>query len=157
MKTISKIIIALHVIFICAMSALAQENSKDTSGFPVLTGPYLGQRPPGMTPEIFALGIVSKIEYFEHSSVYFTPDMNEVCWLADSGSTAKNRKLFFMKLENGKWNPPKSADFCEHYSNSNLSFSPDGRYLFFWRVTDGSDIYWVSAKIIEELKLKEFK
>lgn len=31
------------------MPVLAQENTKDISDFPVLTGPYLGQKPPGKT------------------------------------------------------------------------------------------------------------
>jgi hypothetical protein len=32
--------------------------------------------------------------------------------------------------------------------------SPDGKYLFF---SAGGDIYWVSAKIIEDLRPKELK
>jgi len=35
---------------------------------------------------------------------------------------------------------------------TNASFSPDDRYLFF---TSGDDIYWGSAKIIEDMKPKE--
>ena len=41
------------------MPAMAKENTKDKSDFPVLTGFYLGQNPPGLTPEIFAPGIIS--------------------------------------------------------------------------------------------------
>jgi len=39
------------------------------------------------------------------------------------------------------------------------SISPDGKYLFFTRNkgSEISDFYWVSAKIIEELKPKELK
>jgi ankyrin repeat protein len=37
------------------------------------------------------------------------------------------------------------------------SVSPDGKYLFFLRVSDGSDFYWVSSKIIENLKPEEMK
>lgn len=33
--------------------------------FPVLKGPYLGQKPPGMTPDIFAPGFVSTEKYGE--------------------------------------------------------------------------------------------
>ncbi len=51
-----KIIISL---FISTMPAMAKENTKDKSDFPVLTGFYLGQNPPGLTPEIFAPGIIS--------------------------------------------------------------------------------------------------
>ena len=42
------------------------------SDFPVLTGPYLGQRPPGRMPEIFAPGLIST-ERVELNSV-FSPD-----------------------------------------------------------------------------------
>ena len=35
---------------------------------------------------------------------------------------------------------------------ANATFSPDGKYIFFSR---GEDIYWVSTKIIEELRPKE--
>ena len=35
--------------------------------------------------------------------------------------------------------------------------TPDGRYLFFLRVADGSDFFWVDAKIIEDLKAKKLK
>jgi ankyrin repeat protein len=35
------------------------------------------------------------------------------------------------------------------------SVTPDGKYLFFLRVSDGSDFCWVSADIIENLKPKE--
>ena len=47
----------------------AQEND-----FPVLQGPYLGQNPPGVYPELFAPGIVSVEENFEHSAAVFSPD-----------------------------------------------------------------------------------
>jgi hypothetical protein len=37
------------------------------------------------------------------------------------------------------------------------SITPDGKYLLFLRVSDGSDIYWADARIVEELKLKTLK
>lgn len=54
----------------------AQENTKDKSDFPVLTGPYLGQKPPGMKPEVFAPGIVSVKKYREYVCI-FTSDGRE--------------------------------------------------------------------------------
>ena len=41
--------------------------------FPKLAGPYLGQKPPGMTPVIFAPGIIAT-EFHEHSFPSFSPD-----------------------------------------------------------------------------------
>ncbi|MBE0664402.1 MAG: hypothetical protein IH584_01170 [Candidatus Aminicenantes bacterium] len=45
---------------ICCLLILAALNvSAQQKEFPKLTGPYLGQKPPGTTPELFAPGIVS--------------------------------------------------------------------------------------------------
>lgn len=45
-------------------------------GFPVLIGLYLGQKPPGMTLEIFAPGIVSLKDAKELGGCTFSPDGN---------------------------------------------------------------------------------
>ena len=41
-----------------------------------LTGPYLGQKPPGMAPELFAPGIIS-LGYHEHR-LAISPDGTEI-------------------------------------------------------------------------------
>jgi len=46
--------------------------------FPVLKGPYLGQKPPGMTPELFAPGFVSA--GLSEAVCNFSPDGREVCF-----------------------------------------------------------------------------
>jgi hypothetical protein len=53
-----KIIILSTFVLLCSMTAFNSHQS----GFPKLTGPCLGQRPPGMKPEIFTPGIVSTKE-----------------------------------------------------------------------------------------------
>jgi hypothetical protein len=42
-------------ILICFLLVTANVNSFAQKDFPKLSGPYLGQKPPGMTPKIFAL------------------------------------------------------------------------------------------------------
>ena len=49
-------IIAVLVLLVLACSPGAAANKKS---FPVLRGPYLGQKAPGMTAELFAPGIIS--------------------------------------------------------------------------------------------------
>ncbi|HUV29635.1 MAG TPA: hypothetical protein VMY05_09770, partial [Acidobacteriota bacterium] len=39
--------------------------------FPVLTGPYLGQKPPGLKPQVFAQGL---LDPNLHGCPVFTPD-----------------------------------------------------------------------------------
>jgi len=83
-----------------------------------------------MTPELFAPGIVSRDNVFEHSSVYFTQDLKEFCWLADPGSP-RDRQLLCAKYEEGIWSDPVALTFSKHYSNSNLAFSDDGNRMYF--------------------------
>ena len=52
--------------------------------FPVLKGPYLGQTPPGIEPEIFAPGLIST--YYSQSYIAFL-DEARVC--VYSASTEK--------------------------------------------------------------------
>lgn len=49
----------IKTIFSCLLLITAITIKAQQSDFPKLTGPYLGQKPPGTTPEIFAPGIVS--------------------------------------------------------------------------------------------------
>ena len=60
-------------LLVAAISINVQETE-----FYKLTGPYLGQTPPGVTPEIFAPGIVST-ENGVYANVTFNPDLKEVC------------------------------------------------------------------------------
>lgn len=62
--------------------------------------------------------------------------------------------------KDGSWMEPKNLGNTintEEYENLPI-VSPDGKYLFFRSYRNGNnDIYWVDAKIIEDLKPKELK
>jgi len=58
---------------------VAQDDSLESIDFPVLVGPYLGQKPPGWTPEIFSPSIVST-ENHEHSALIISPDGKDIFW-----------------------------------------------------------------------------
>jgi Tol biopolymer transport system component len=94
--------------------------------FPALKGLYLGQKPPGMTPEIFAPGIVST-QAGEFGST-FSPDGNEL-YFAISGTP--HTIIACMKFENDKWTRPQTAPFSGKYSDWDLNFSPNGNMLYF--------------------------
>jgi hypothetical protein len=95
----------------------------------VLKGPYLGQKPPGIKPEIFAPGIISTSSY-EHSSVTFSPDGNEVYW-SKFLYNHSFQVIMFMERKNGEWTKPKMAPFCGQYRDGEPFLSPDGKKLFF--------------------------
>ncbi len=92
----------------------------------VLRGAYLGQEPPGLTPEIFAKGIIST-EKGELNCV-FTPDGNEIyltCRL-DGINT-----IMTMKQIEGRWSERKVASFSGKYSDVDPYITPDGKRLYF--------------------------
>lgn len=66
----------------------------------VLNGPYLGQKPPGLIPEVFAPGIVSK----EHRdwTGSFSPDMKRYNFGRNNSETGKTTTVVF-KSENNRW------------------------------------------------------
>ena len=96
---------------------------------PGLTGPYLGQKPPGMTPELFAPGIISTCA--QHGSAYFSPDGKEVYF---SRMYPRPSVIMYMREENGRWTPPKVVA-----EGLTPGLAPDGRTVFFstwelWRM-----------------------
>ncbi|TFG75811.1 MAG: hypothetical protein E4H23_10310 [Chrysiogenales bacterium] len=57
---------SVYLLLVCLL-LVALGASPDQGHLPVLKGPYLGQKPPGTTPEVFAPGLVS----IENSNEYF--------------------------------------------------------------------------------------
>ncbi|MCP4156280.1 MAG: hypothetical protein GY757_51680 [bacterium] len=93
----------------------------------LLKGPYLGQKPPGLIPEIFAPGIISTNE-------------GEGCCLFDKEGTMLllncrrdgKRGVFIMEQKNGTWSQPKLAPFVSgsNYYDGDMTLSPDGKTLY---------------------------
>jgi Tol biopolymer transport system component len=64
------------------------------------------------------------------------------------------------RKQDGTWSTPQNMgpDINTPYSEEKPYITCDGKYLFFSNDSAGNlEIYWVGAKIIEELKLKELK
>ena len=120
----------IFLVALCGLS-FSQQNQ---AGFPKLSGPYLGQKPPGDQAQLFAPGIVST-GYFEHSSPVFTPDLKEIYWstqIYDENGAPTLRPILFMKEVNGVWSQPEIPSFAKEFGCSDSPFtSPDGRKLFF--------------------------
>lgn len=64
----------------------------------VLEGPYLGQKPPGLLPELFAPGIVSTKDW--QTFGVFTPDLKEFYFIREVGETDKDKKMEFVVIQN---------------------------------------------------------
>lgn len=130
--------IAVSFLLLIATVINAQQEN-----FPRLTGPYLGQQPPGKEPELFAPGIISRNDYFEHSAAIFTPDGKEVFWTAKANNR-REFKIYSMKMVDGIWSRPEVAGFCqENKYYQSLLMSPDGERLYF---PDGSNWLFVEKQ-----------
>jgi len=90
------------------------------------TGPYLGQKTPGNTPEIFAPGLVSTVGRAVHSPVIVSPDGKEIFW-----AYAMPFEIYYSRLDNGKWTKPAVAPFTKGLEATCLSMTPDGKKIFF--------------------------
>jgi Tol biopolymer transport system component len=104
--------------------------------FPRLTGPYLGQKPPGRVPELFAPGIVSREGL--QGKLFITPDGDEIIYLSlhlvpGSEQDPAGRRILFTSIKriDGLWTPPTVLPFSEAYVNDEPCLSYDGWKLFF--------------------------
>jgi len=116
------IILSILSIFTFGISQ-AQEKSKD---FPVLKGPYLGQKPPGMTPELFAPGILST-EANEFNAV-FTPSGDAVYFTMTSES---GQDIMVIEKKKGRWQERKPASFSSPFRDVDPFITHDGKKLYF--------------------------
>lgn len=122
------LIIAVTTAILLSGAIKAQ---KIKSEFPVLEGPYLGQKAPGMTPEIFAPGIVSVDKYSEFVCI-FMPGAEECIFDRYGDDEYPNGTIFTTQIENGKWIEPKIHELFAKFGEVFLpTLSPDGQYFFF--------------------------
>ena len=89
---------------------------------------YLGQKPPGAEPEIFAPGIVST-EQYNHSSVTISPDGREIFWAM--GPLDCPRQIYSSKRNAEGWTEARIVPFTKEDDGDCPFLSPDGRTLYF--------------------------
>jgi Tol biopolymer transport system component len=114
--------ISARFTFILFLTGCTGKNN-----FPLLKGPYLGQKPPGITPEIFAPGIISR-GYAEYQ-ISFTQDGKELfLWL---GENRPYSVILSMKEDKSGWGSFHICSFSGKYVDMKCSLSPDGNRLLF--------------------------
>jgi Tol biopolymer transport system component len=118
--------ILLHLFFFIAIAVFL--NCAGQNDFPVLSGDYLGQNPPGMTPEIFAPGIIS--HGFHEHNLTISPDGDEILFSCSSRDHSYYA-IIQVKRNNNVWSSPEIAPFSGNYSDMGPRFSPDGKKLYF--------------------------
>ena len=113
------------ILFLLIVSAAGLFSREPV--FPKISGPYLGQKPPGMTPEIFAPGIVST--GLDELNSAFSPDGGEFFFCVRSITGPAS--IFRMKMKKGIWSEPRLLPFASRFGDIDVSVSPAGDALLF--------------------------
>lgn len=125
-------------VVILMLVLLAHVTNAQQDDLPTLIGPYLGQEPPGKTPEIFAPGIISTDTAHEFS-ITFAPTGKEILFSRRVDGIVGNR-IYYMKCEEEVWTGPVLSPFSDGNVELEPNFTPDGKSIFFnsWRSIPGS-------------------
>lgn len=100
------------------------------SEFPRLSGPYLGQTPPGDEPEVFAPGVVNTP--LNTRDMAISPDGKEIYFCVHIGPYVMSKIMVTREID-GIWSEPEVAPFSRDFNVMDLepAISPDGRTFYF--------------------------
>jgi hypothetical protein len=150
----------IAVSIFCLLALAATNSFSQQNDFPKLTGPYLGQKPPGNVAEPFAPEFFGSRFKSYHSGIIFSPDGKEAYWQAALNDEAGCQGIFMSILENGFWTEPMIASFsaCVKGGRDDSPFiPPDGKKLFFISsrpIEEGGESsgenIWVADRIEED-------
>ena len=113
-----------------------EKNKKQVVSFPYLTGPYLGQEPPGITPEVFAPGIVSMDNHVEMGCAW-TPDGREFYFgRSETSDIGSNWSIWVMRQNDSVWSEPQVVEFSGIFRDIAPFTTPDGKYMIFYRMNN---------------------
>jgi hypothetical protein len=93
-----------------------------------LSGPYLGQEPPGMQPKVFAPGVISVPDFTEWSGA-FSPDGSEYYFYRFS-ETSKSR-ILYSEVVDGKWTAPEQLALTAGFDAYQPYVTVDNHWLYF--------------------------
>jgi hypothetical protein len=128
--------ILILAVVVLALAALAcwlvfpPDRVSNGADLTELSGPYLGQKPPGDKAERFAPSLVDEDL---HTAVIFSPDGTSAYWRPMGEDV---NEIIVTRLEGDGWTQPQVVPFASRFFDSDdPSFSPDGEKLFFtsWR------------------------
>jgi len=115
-------------ILLCCLLLTPISIYPQPAEFPKLTGPCLGQKPPGLTPEIFAPGVVSK----DGIQMKLTMTANGSEILYTERDPATNAASFIIRSRAGEsWSEPLVLPYSKEYTDIEPSLSPDGMRILF--------------------------
>jgi len=123
-----KLILIFAGLTIAVFSCKIENRADREYKFPELSGPYLGQTPPGDEPELFAPGIIGTAMYTRDMAI--SPAGSEIYFCV---SALGYNLIFYTKQENGRWTEPAPAPFISEYQYMHYEphITPENRRLLF--------------------------
>ena len=122
----SKSLLLLFTTFVIFVTGI--QGQEKVTDFPVLRGPYLGQKPPGTSPKKFFTDELNAAMPFKcHFLPAFSQDGNKMCWAHDG----EKFQIFFSETIDGKWIKPYRPSFAGAENENSPLFSLDGETIYF--------------------------
>ena len=121
MKKLHFILALVFVLVLHACNSQKQESKNNDS--PTVISSYFGQKPPGITPEVFAPSVVSTEEHCE-TEVLFLPGMTEFSFNRLGGENNEPSKLIVMEYKDHNWSkkPVPLSDIDDYKERFSPSF-----------------------------------
>lgn len=117
----------INLFFLFLLSVSLTVAQPTSTGLPEFTGPYLGQKPPGKIPELFAPNLMTA-EMGYHSTIVFSPGLDEALWRPMDNNGGK---ILYSKMKEGKWTKPEWVNFGINERILDPVFSVDGNKIYF--------------------------
>ena len=128
------------ILLFSSMMMSSVSNAQDTK--PTLEGPYLGQTPPGLSPEPFAPGIVTT-KGWEYGAI-FSPDMKAFYFLRNNQTTDKH-ELVVYENKNNQWHQTGVSP-----RQGQPIIAPDGKTMHLGRrYKERTDAGWSERKNLD--------
>jgi hypothetical protein len=145
MKTMTVLSLVLIAV-VPFVNLRAEEKSADA---PVMKGPYLGMKPPGDEPTVFAPGVVSTGDFLEMGCT-FSPGAGEIYFGRSETSEISSKWAIWVARErDGVWQEPEVVSFSGVYRDFAPFVTPDGEHMLFFRQGTESDSVRQGTWIVE--------
>ncbi len=116
--------ILMVVFYTLILSAIGWSQTTTSLG---VSGPYLGQTPPGKQAVLFADGMISKLDEPEMCAA-FSMDGKEFYFNAKHENSFS---IFITKEVDGKWSIPEPLPFSDSFTDRDFTISSDGNRIYF--------------------------
>ena len=128
---------ALALVTLLGISpVLAADAQRATASKVPHEAAYLGEKPPGDVPALFAPGILAAHPFL--GPLAFSPDGTE-CFFTVDDAWYTTQSLYVSRYADGAWSPPTLAPFVAGFDKSaEAYFAPDGNRLYFTAQAKGS-------------------